>query len=143
MYFVIPGLILEPICRANKCLSCSPISFGTTKLYSYILPFSWYLKAMMHENILIRMQWASLFYRRVFSTQNMSVDGGYDIRIILEGGEQFFLEYLSPGWVEFTLFLLSFPIPGEGVEGQTFRLRLARRTLQRAFKRTSPPDFLS
>ena len=98
---------------------------------------------MMHENIVIRMQWASLFYRRVFSTQNLSVDGGYDIKIILEGGEQLFLEYLSPGWVEFTLFLLSLPIPGEGVEGQTFRLRLARRTLQRAFKKTSPPDFLS
>ena len=97
----------------------------------------------MHENTTIQMLGASLYYRMVFSVQNMSVDGGYDIRIFLEGGEQVLLEYLSPGWVEFTLFLLGLPIPGERVEGQTFRLRLARRTLQRAFKKKSPQDFLS
>ena len=97
----------------------------------------------MHENIIIRMRSASLYYRRVFSTQNLSVDGGYDIRILLEGGEQLLLEYLLPGWVEFTPFLLNFPVPGESVECQTIRLRLARRTLQRVFKKTSPPDFLS
>ena len=32
---------------------------------------------------------------------------------------------------------------GERVEEQTFRIRLARRTLQRVFKKTSPPVFLS
>ena len=58
-------------------------------------------------------------------------------------GEQLLLVYLSPGCVEFTPFLLSLPIPGNRVDGQTFRLRLARQTLQRAFKKTSPPDFLS
>ena len=65
---------------------------------------------MMHENIVIRMQWASLYYRRVFSTKNMSVDGGHVIKRVLQDGEQLLLEYLSPGWVEFTLFLLSLPI---------------------------------
>ena len=98
---------------------------------------------MVHENILIRLRWASLYYRRAFSTQSLSVDGGYDVKMVLEDGEQFLLEYLSPGWVEFTLFLLSLPIPGDRVEGQTFRLRLARRTLHRVFKKTTPPDFLS
>ena len=32
MYFVIPSLILESICRANKCLSCSPITFGNIRV---------------------------------------------------------------------------------------------------------------
>ena len=74
---------------------------------------------MAHEIIVIRIQWA-------LSTQSMSMDGGHDIKMILEDGEQLLLEYLSPGWVEITLFLLNRPIPGEG---QTLRLRLARRTL--------------
>ena len=74
--------------------------------------------------------------------QNMSVYGGHDIKIVLEEGEQLLLVYLLPGLVEFTLFLLSLPIPEERVDGQTFRLRLARRTLQEAFKKTSPLDFL-
>ena len=95
----------------------------------------------MHEIIIIRIQWVYLYYRRVVSTRNRSVDGGYDIRTILQGGEQLLLEYLSPGRVEFTLLLLSLPIPGKKVEGQTFRLQLARRTVNRAFKKTSPPDF--
>ena len=98
---------------------------------------------MVHENIVIRIQWASLYYRRDFSTQSMSADGGHDIKMVLEDGEQLSLEYLSPGWVEFILFLLNLPIPGEWVEGQTLRLQLARRTLQRVFKKASPPDFLS
>ena len=51
------------------------------------------------------------------------VDGGNDIRMLLKGGEQLLLEYLSHRWVEFTLFLLNLPVPGECVEGQTFRLR--------------------
>ena len=51
---------------------------------------------MMHENIVTRMQWASFYYRRDFSTQNMSVDGGHDVKIVLEDGEQLLLEYLSP-----------------------------------------------
>ena len=74
---------------------------------------------------------------------NMSVYGGHDMKIVLEEGEQLLLEYLLPGCVEFTLLLLSLPIPDERVEGETFRLRLARRTLQRAFKKTSTLDFLS
>ena len=40
---------------------------------------------------------------------------GYDVKMLLEDGQQFLLEYLSPGWVEFTFFLLSLPIPGDRV----------------------------
>ena len=53
---------------------------------------------MMHENILIRMQGASLYYRRVISTQNMSVDGGYDIRILL-GRRGAALARISVAWL--------------------------------------------
>ena len=98
---------------------------------------------MVQENIVIRIQWASLYFRRAFSTQSMSADGEHGIKMVLEDGEQLLLEYLLPGWVEFTLFLMNLPIPGERVEGQTLRLRLARRTLQRVFKKASPPKFLS
>ena len=49
-------------------------------------------------------------------------NGGHDIKIVLEDNEQLLLEYLSPGWVEFTLFLLNLPFPGGRVEGQTLRL---------------------
>ena len=73
----------------------------------------------------------------------MSIDGGHDITLTMEGGEQLLLEYLSPGWVEFTLFLLGLTVPGDRVQGQTYRIRLARRDLRNVFKLTTPPDFLS
>ena len=98
---------------------------------------------MSWENIDIRMLWPSTYYRRAFTTLSMSIDGGHDINIELENDEELLLEYLSPGWVEFTLFLLSLAVPGERVEGQVYRIRLARRELHRVFKKTSPPDFLS
>ena len=68
---------------------------------------------------------------------------GHDIKVVLEVGEHLLLEYLSPGLVEFTLFLPSLLIPRERFDGQTFRLQLARRTLQRSFKKTSPRDISS
>ena len=73
----------------------------------------------------------------------MTIGGGHDITLSMEGGEQLSLEYLSPGWVEFTLFLSSLTIPGERVEGQVYRIRLARRELRRVFEKTTPPGFLS
>ena len=81
------------------------------------------MTAMVHGNIVIRTQWASLNYRRAFSTQSRSADGEHDIKMALEDGEKLLLEYLSPGWVEFTLFLLNLPIPGERVEDQRLRLQ--------------------
>ena len=98
---------------------------------------------MSWENTDIRLSWSSTYYRRLFSTLCMSIDSGHDIHLKLENDEQLSLESLSPGWVEFTLFLLSLSIPGERVEGQTYRMRLARRELQRVFKKTTAPDFLS
>ena len=98
---------------------------------------------MIHDNIAIRVTWDSIFYRREFATRFMTIDGGHDVQLLMESGEQLLLEYLSPGWVEFTVFLLSLTIPGERVEGQVYRIRLARRGLDRVFKKTTPPDFLS
>ena len=99
---------------------------------------------MVHENIIIRMLGASLYYRRVFSAQNMSVD---DIRILLEGGAQLLLEYLSPGWVGFTLFLLSLPIPGVRVDWPDERLtepskKCPLRTFYPEFIRTNTIIFI-
>ena len=75
----------------------------------------------------------------------MSVDGGYDIRILLEGGEQLFLEYLSPGWVEYTLFLLSLSIPGTGLNVRRFDFNWPDERFKEPSKRhrpsTSYPDF--
>ena len=98
---------------------------------------------MSRENIDIRLLWPSTNNRRAFTTLRMSIDGGHDVYLKLEKDEQLLLKYLSPGWVEFTLFLLSLTILGERVEGQAYRIPLARRELRRVFKRTTPPDFLS
>ena len=98
---------------------------------------------MSWENIDIRLLWPFTYNRRAFTTLRMSIDGGHDIHLKLENDEQLLLEYVSPGWVEFTLFLLSLTNPGERVEGQAYRIRLAQRELRRVFKKTTPPDFLS
>ena len=98
---------------------------------------------MIRENIAIRVAWNSIYYRREFALRFMTIGGGHDITLSMEGGEQLSLEYLSPGWVEFTLFLSSLTIPGERVEGQVYRIRLARRELRRVFEKTTPPGFLS
>ena len=37
------------------------------------------------------------YMKRVFSIQLMTVDGGHDNKLVMEGGEQLFLGYLSPG----------------------------------------------
>ena len=73
----------------------------------------------------------------------MFIDSEHDTRFVMERGEHLLLGYLLPGWLENTLFLLRFTIPVKRVEGQTYRIRLARRKLQRVFKKTTPPDFLS
>ena len=51
--------------------------------------------------------------------------GGH-IKLVREGGEQPFLGYLSQGRLEFTLYFLRPTVPGEQVEEQSYRIRLAR-----------------
>ena len=96
---------------------------------------------MCWENIDIRLSLPSTYYLRAFTTLRMSIDSGHDIHPKLENDEQLLSEYSSPGWVEFTLFLLSLTIPGNKLECQAYRIRLARRELRRVIKQTTPPDF--
>ena len=49
---------------------------------------------MIRETIAIRVIWNSILFRRVFFVQSMTIDGGHDIKLLTEGGEQLLLEYL-------------------------------------------------
>ena len=82
---------------------------------------------MIRENIAIRVAWNSIYYRGEFALRFMTIGGGHDITLSMEGGEQLSLEYLSPGWVEFTLFLSSLTIPGERVKGTAGSTRTPTR----------------
>ena len=99
---------------------------------------------MAQVPFLLSLYWESQYFRVVFEITRMEIAEHQEVQLTVEGELcALCLDYLSPGWVEFVIFLRNLATSQIGLVGvQKLRLLIARQKLWGALREPTPPHFL-
>ena len=98
---------------------------------------------MAQGPFLLSLYWESQ-YLVVFEITRMEIAEHHEVQLTVEGElGALCLDYLSPGWVEFVIFLRNFATSEIGLVGvQQIRFLISRQKLWGALREPTPPHFL-
>ena len=99
---------------------------------------------MAQGPFLLSLYWESQYFRVVFEITRIEIAEHHEVQLTAEGElGALCLDYLSPGWVEFVIFLRNLATSEIGLAGvQKLRLLIARQKLWGALREPTPPHFL-
>ena len=99
---------------------------------------------MAQGPFLLNLYWESQYFRVVFEITRMEIAERHEVQLTVEGElGALCLDYLSPGWIEFVIFLRNLATSEIGLVGvQKLRLLIARQKLWGALREPTPPHFL-
>ena len=99
---------------------------------------------MAQGPFLLNLYWESQYFRVVFEITCMEIAERHEVQLTVEGElGALCLDYLSPGWVEFVIFLRNLATLEIGLVGvQKLRFLIARQKLWGVLREPTPPHFL-
>ena len=99
---------------------------------------------MAQGPFLLNLVWESQNFRTVFILTRMEIGAVHEVQLAVEGKEDALCStYLSPGWVEFVIFIRNLGVSEFGLQGtQKLRFLIARQKLWSALGERTPPLFL-
>ena len=100
---------------------------------------------MAQGPFLLSLYWESQYFRVVFEIARMEIAEHHEVQLTVEGElGALCLDYLSPGWVEFVIFLRNLATSEIGLVGvQKLRLLIARQKLWGCSAGANPSTFLT
>ena len=98
---------------------------------------------MAQGPFLLNLVWESQDFRREFTLTHMEIGAVHEVQLAVEGEEALCLTHLSPGWVEFVIFIRNLGVSEFGLPGsQKLRFLIVRQKLWGALGERTPPFFL-
>ena len=99
---------------------------------------------MAQDPVLLNLVWESQYFRTVLILTRMEIGAAHEVQLAVEGKEDLLcLTHLSPGWVEFVIFIRNLRVSEVGLQGtQKLRFLIARQKLWDALGEPTPPLFL-
>ena len=100
---------------------------------------------MAQGPFLLNLTWESQYFRNVFILTRMEIGAVHEVQLAVEGGGEdvLCLRHLSPGWVEFVIFIRNLGVSEFGLPGtQKLRFLIVRQKLWGALAERTPPFFL-
>ena len=99
---------------------------------------------MAQSPFLLNLTWESQYFHNVFILTRMEIGVVHEVQLAVEGEEDVLcLTHLSPGWVEFVIFIRNLGVSEFGLPGtQKLRFLIVRQKLWGALAERPPPFFL-
>ena len=99
---------------------------------------------MAQGPFILNLDWESQYFRVVHSITRIEIGERHEVQLTVEGElGALCLDYLSPGWVEFIIFLKNLSASELGLVGaQKLRFLIARQKLWGALREPTPPPSL-